>query len=244
MPPALPPDLLDPVEHRSRLGPERQLHSGGRACLELPDEPDRDVVQTPTARVLDDLVRGVHLRDHRLHVADAGRSAGPEPRRCAAAGGVDALEAVVAGEVIDPGRAGREVADEVEDLVAGGIDGCADGQGPHGRAILEPSPDQADRRRSGQIRHGNMPGKGGLSVLPAQIRLANLQYGGYDRRTPDGPSRTERGRGPPCRRDGRRRWILHLPGLLVPGLLRARRVDPPVPELRWNGFPPGIAVRA
>src|SRR6476620_519174 len=157
-PPALPARLPDPVEDRRRHGPEGQPDSRRRPRLELPDQMYRAVVQPPAACMLDDLVGAIGLRDHRLHVADPRRGVDPETRRGAAAGGGDALHSVVAGEVIDPARAGRQVADEVEDALARGVDGCGHGDRPHGRAILEARAPPLPHRQHTD-RPQTMPGK-------------------------------------------------------------------------------------
>ena len=97
---------------------------------QLPHGADRDPVRAPASAALDDLARRVGLGDHAVHPPDAGRAdveAGPG----ALASPLQALQPVILHEVVRPQRPAREVADELEDALAGRVHRAADRGGSH-----------------------------------------------------------------------------------------------------------------
>ena len=125
--------------------------------LELPDQAHGDVVQAP-ARARARRPRGGDRPPRSPSPCSGpppGRRPGTGPRRRGRRRGCAPPCSRSAKWSIQLGRV-AEVADEVEDPLAGGVDGCGDGDRPHGRAILE---------GWGPSRSGQRPDHGGRRFI-------------------------------------------------------------------------------
>src|SRR5262249_1065138 len=130
-PPAGAAALAKLVEPGRGFGPEREHDLGHAVLTQLPDRAHRDAIEPPPAAVLDDPVGPIPLGAHGLHRAKPRRRVDAEAGGRAPALRRDSLQAELLREVIDPAGAGREVADEVEDPLARGVDFGAERDGPH-----------------------------------------------------------------------------------------------------------------
>src|SRR3954470_4764943 len=179
---ALAPSQLAQAVHRNAgLGaePHGDLGAGGTGPLhELPRGENRNAVEPAALALLQDAVWPRGLDDHGLHpqarLLDPHPGGGPHPGR------LEALEPVVAQEVIGERGTVREVAEEVIDLLARSIDRPGDRHRPHQAGALADSrwtPETTARDSIGPTRVSNLPICDGFGPNPgghprAIVRIA------------------------------------------------------------------------
>src|SRR4051794_40067662 len=132
--PARGSQLPHAIDQRGRLAQRGQLDPGhaGRLDREVVDGERAVAPAAAHGQLLDDAARAIDLSDLKLRVLLGQRRSQLEARGGPDAHRVDAREPVVAHEVVRVGGPGGEVADEVEDLLAGGGYDCRDGDLAHG----------------------------------------------------------------------------------------------------------------